>query len=69
MIPSKLGNATFWFCKCSSSRYNLVLVQVRRVLGQGEKGRDKMEIGGYVQLETMIEHTIFKNSMNYRNKL
>ena len=47
----------------------MVLVQVRWVLGQGEKGTDKMGIGGYVQLETMIEHTIFKNSMNYRNKL
>ena len=35
----------------------------------GEKGRDKMEIGGYMQLETMTEHTIFKNSMNYRDKL
>lgn len=38
----------------------MVLVQVRWVLGQGKKGRDKMETGGYMQLETMIEHTIFK---------
>ena len=59
LIPSKLGNATFWFCKCFLSRCNLVLAQVRWVLGQGKKGRDKMETGGYMQLETMIEHTIF----------
>ena len=37
----------------------MVLAQVRWVLGQGKKGRDKMETGGYMQLETMIEHTIF----------
>ena len=43
LIPSKLWNATFWFCKWFSTRWNLVLDKVR---GEGLKGDGRVRTVG-----------------------